>query len=271
MRFKGAMGGAAVGDDYPDHEPRLDVPFKRYKELENTDPKLYEAITHVAKDQRVPPDDLAAIVYASSQNQYNARDGNRVGYAGLTPDDVQQLDPHGEMDVNNPIDNLFLGAAKYKALSRRFGEGTAHTFAAYHGGPDTVDTLLSRHPDEHASTAPPGMFEFVNRVLGRGPQGEGSGVVHRLGRIPVRVVILLLVVAAMVRQAAGQPAERETRSSQRSDYDRPVRTLPWAAYVPPWCITGTDRTGNPGGIGRACRAAAPPQARPKFCRAASER
>ena len=169
-RFKGAMGGAAVGGEYPEHEPRLSVPYNRYKELETQDPKLFEAINHVAEIQRIPPTDLAALIYANSDNNPDARNGARVGYMGLTVNDSRQLDPEGQLDINKPVDNLFLGSEKYKQLTARYGEGTPAAFAAYYAGPERVDGVLHHNPDDHKSVAPAGTFEFINKVAGRGGQ-----------------------------------------------------------------------------------------------------
>jgi len=180
MRFKGAMGGSAVGnEDYPDHEPRSSVPYKHYKDLEDVDPKLHEAVTHVADEIHIPRTDLASLVYANSDYDPNTRNGMRTGYMGLTPDDARQLDPEGHLDINDPIDNLFMGAMKYKRISNRFGVGTPNAFAAYYSGGDQIHTLLNQDPDEHRRMAPDGTFEFINKVLGRGGPGPGPTAAER--------------------------------------------------------------------------------------------
>jgi hypothetical protein len=191
MRFKGAMGGQAVGnEEYPDHEPRASVPYKHYKDLEDVDPKLHQAVTQVADEIHIPRTDLASLVYANSNYNPNARNGARTGYMGLTPDDARYLDPEGHLDINDPIDNLFMGAMKYKRISNRFGMGTPNSFAAYHGGGDQISAVLNHDPDEHRRVAPDGTFDFLNKVLGRdggtlptaadeaggGDDGQGSDV-----------------------------------------------------------------------------------------------
>jgi hypothetical protein len=171
ISLKGSAGGSgALGSpQLVDHEPRLPVPVGRYKQLEKDQPTLFEAVNHVADDVGIPRLDLAALVYANSDDNPNARDGNRLGYMGITPDDARRYDPNGHLDPTNPIQNLYLGALKYKQLSEEYGRGTADVFAAYHAGGDVVNAMQRRDPADHESVAPHGTFDFINRVVGREP------------------------------------------------------------------------------------------------------
>jgi hypothetical protein len=174
QRIMGSAGGSsgAIGtNDYVDHTPRLEVPFDRYKSLEQSDPALYQAVNHVADDVGIPRADLAALVYANSDNNPNAKNGNRVGYMGLTPEDLKKYAPSGKVDPDDPLQNLWIGAEKYKDLSQKYGRGTADVFAAYYAGDKTVENMQRRHPDEHQVVAPEGTFDFVNKVVGRNPPG----------------------------------------------------------------------------------------------------
>jgi hypothetical protein len=166
----------AIGEKPPlvPHTPRLEPPVQRYKDLEKSDPQLFDQINRIADISGVPRRDLAAVVYASSNNDPNARNGNRVGYGGLTPDDARWVDPDGAMNPADPIDNLFMTAEKLKRLGDQFGRGTPEQYAAYWAGGDRVKSMLTRHPDDHADIAPPGTFNFVNRVVGR-PEPHDDG------------------------------------------------------------------------------------------------
>ena len=170
LPIKGARGGVAItGEDHPFHEPRLQMPIDRYKQLEKEQPALYKMVNTVAEQVGVPKLDLAALVYANSENNPAARDGARTGYMGLTPDDARQYDPEGHMDINNPVQNLYLGALKYKQLAAQFGKGDPNAFAAYYAGPDAVNNLMTRSAEEQRLGAPAGMFDFLNKVAGREP------------------------------------------------------------------------------------------------------
>ena len=116
------------------------VPYKHYKDLEDIDPKLHEAVTHVADEIHIPRTDLASLVYANSDYDPNARNGMRTGYMGLTPDDARQLDPEGHLDINDPIDNLFMGAMKYKRHFQPLWRGDAQRVCCL---------LRRRRPDPH--------------------------------------------------------------------------------------------------------------------------
>lgn len=169
MRVRGSKGGASAlsGNDYVDHEPRLKAPFARYKQLEQDQPTLYEAINHIADDVGVPRADLAALIYANSDDDPNAKSGNRIGYMGITPADQAKYDPDGHLDPNHPLDNIWLGAKKYLDLSHEYGFFTPETLAAYHSGEPVVNSLHRHNQSDHRSIAPPGMFDFVNKVVGR--------------------------------------------------------------------------------------------------------
>jgi hypothetical protein len=180
----------------------MDVPFDRYKALEKDEPTLYEAVNHVADDVGIPRSDLAALVYANSENNPTAKNGARSGYMGLTPQDMQYYDPDGKVDPDDPVANLYVGAQKYKDMSKRFGQGTASSFAAYYAGADAVENMQRRHPDEHAIIQTPGTFDFVNKVLGRSDDQSASNV-KKLGE----------KAASAIGQAAADTARPVTQAA----------------------------------------------------------
>jgi hypothetical protein len=209
----------AIGERPPlvPHTPRLEPPMQRYKDLEKNDPQLFQAINHVADASNVPRRDLAAVVYAASNNDQNARHGNRIGYGGLTPADVEWVDPDKAMDPADPIDNLFMTAEKLKRLGDQYGRGTPEQYAAYWAGGDRVNAMLRRHPDDHADIAPPGTFNFVNRVVGR-PEPHDDG--QKSSDMPAWM--------ARTQEVLGGGAERATGGAgQVSVVDVPPEPDPW--------------------------------------------
>lgn len=161
------MPVAAVGDDtsLPEVMPKMKISPARYLQLQEKNPRLYTLINKVAAQVGIRPIELANLVYVESANDPTFQDGDRVGYTGVTQQDADKYDPHHQFNIHDPIDNLYLGAFKYKVMSHLYGRRTASSIMAYHHGEGHVNSLSRMHPRDqqvHGAQAFAYLHHFVN-------------------------------------------------------------------------------------------------------------
>src|SRR5262245_557765 len=95
--FRGALGGAsAIGDEeYPVREPVPQLPYQPYADLKQNNPGLAEVIDTAAQHFRISPVTITQLMGASSGFNAQHRDGDRVGYMGVTRQQARDDDPEG--------------------------------------------------------------------------------------------------------------------------------------------------------------------------------
>jgi hypothetical protein len=176
--FRGTPGSrSAIGEQapFPIKQPRIPVPAETYKDLRSNDPALYDALNKVGTDVGVSPIDLAQLIKLSSDTDpsYKDEDG-RVGYFAISPDEQKRIDPKQTLDINNPIQNLYMGALKWKEAEDEFGRGSKNAVAAFYAGPDVVKRMLQRPDASHeiALANAPGVWKFIDAFMGRKPEEE---------------------------------------------------------------------------------------------------
>jgi Transglycosylase SLT domain len=116
--------------------------------LAKADPDRYNEVLQVAHGEGISPARLAAHWYNESGFAYNAPHKENDGYGPMQvlPSTAQGNNDHGNLDINNPHDNLKIGAKVIRGLDDKYGRDSVSSVMAYQGGTGSVDDI-AKNPD----------------------------------------------------------------------------------------------------------------------------
>lgn len=157
----------AQSEPTPAQSGRPFVDPRPYAWLAENKPDLRAVVDNAADEAGVSPARIAAHMYF--ENHFRMADAptssaGAVGPMQVLPSTAKVIDPTGKLDVNNPVDNIRLGAQYIRMGDDRFGKDTPSSVAMYHGGPGSAIDIAN-HPDM-ADANHPKTMDYVRNVMG---------------------------------------------------------------------------------------------------------
>lgn len=134
-----------------------------------------DIIRQQAQDKNLPPDLIAAVIYAESRFRDQTSPAGAEGLMQITPETAQYIAQKSGgtafelRDLGTPQINIAYGSWYLRYLLDRYGENELLALAAYNGGEGNVDRWLGEHGAEgkvfSADTIPfPETRHYVQKV-----------------------------------------------------------------------------------------------------------
>lgn len=156
---------AGAETNTPSAAPRSIIDPRPYAILAEKYPQLRAVVDAAAGAEGVSPSRLAAHMYYENGFKFENAPTSSAGAVGpmqVLPATAKQIDPQGKLDVNNPYDNVQLGARYIRMGDDNYGKDTRASVAFYHGGPGSVDDIAA-HPDQ-AYQRHPATMSYVDKI-----------------------------------------------------------------------------------------------------------
>ena len=113
--------------------------------LEKNDPQRFQEVQQNAKDAGINPARLAAHWYNESGFQYNppTKPGDGHGPLQVLPSTAKDYNDHGNLNVDDPHDNIKIAANLIRDLDNKYGRNSVSSVAAYQGGQGSADDIAA--------------------------------------------------------------------------------------------------------------------------------
>ena len=133
--------------------------------LAEHDPARYKEVVQVAQQEGISPARLAAHWKQESNFSYNppTNPGDGHGPMQVLPSTAKDFNDHGNLNLEDPHDNLQIGAKYIRHLDDTYGRDSVSSVGAYQGGEGSANDI-AKNPDA-ADRNHPQTMAYVRNIM----------------------------------------------------------------------------------------------------------